>query len=68
MAKTFNDAIDGEPCDISLAIFQKCKTGFGGADLRDGGGKRTRQARPAGNRDLHVGMTGGDQIHQIIFQ
>ena len=57
-----------EPCDISLAIFQKCKTGFGGADLRDGGGKRTRQAQPAGNRDLHVGMAGGDQIHQIIFQ
>ncbi len=68
MAEPLDDAVDREHRDIGVVVFQERKAGLGRADFGNGGGERARQHDAAGDRDLGIGMTGGNQVDQIVFQ
>src|SRR5262249_23051519 len=68
MTKPINSTRKREGRDLGGRIFQKRQTGFRRTDLEDGGRKCARHRSAAGDRHLHIGITGGGQVDQIIVK
>ena len=65
MAEAVDDPVERELHRLGVLVLKQHEAGFGGANLGDGGGHRTRQARAGGNRHLTLRLAGGDRLHQI---
>ena len=69
MAEAIDDAVHRERRDVGVGIFQAAQgrppprptSAIAAASERDSSAR-------AGDRDLHIGMTGGDQVDQIVFE
>ena len=68
MAEALDDAVDARTARFRRRHFPAARDRPRRADLGDRGGQRARQPRAAGDRDLHVGIAGGDQVDQIVFE
>ena len=66
MAKTLDDAVDGELRDVGVRIVQQRDAGVFQTDLGDGSRECTRQHRAPRDGRLRLRVHRGDQIDQVI--